>query len=146
MTQPERKQEVNPLRHRCYMTNGRVGFISFLDLSDIAVVGGAFYLSLALGDKLFASPLPKFGLMILVTVLAYAINFRVKKLLMPYPNVIEHFLNWWFSGIDYYAPDVDRQPVPLVVTRELRMSHAAEHTARKLRSRRAGRTRRVQKT
>jgi hypothetical protein len=125
--------QINPLRHRCYMTSGRVGFISYFDVSDLAVVGGAVYLSTVLAPKLFVSPAPKLLLTLLMLCLAWALNFGIKKRLLPYPDIAEHFVNWWFGGVDFYEPDVDEMTVPLVITREMQVGNAVVGAAHQVR-------------
>jgi len=126
------------------MTSGRFGFISYFDFSDIVVIGGTFYLSTLLAAKLFVSPAPKLLFTLLVLGLAWVINFGIKKKLMPYPGIAEHFVNWWFGGVDYYEPDVDEKAVPLVITREMQVGNAvikAAHQVRTPRPRKARRQR-----
>ena len=125
--------ESKPLRHRCYMTKGRFGFISYIDFSDLIVLGTVFYLSTTLSSKLFISPAPKLFLGLIMLVLAWAVNFGVKKRLMPYPGLVEHFINWWMGGIDHYEPDVDEKPIPLLITRELEVGNAVTIAATRVR-------------
>lgn len=128
--------EANPLRHRCYMTSGRFGFISYIDFSDIIVLGAVFYFSTMLSAKLFVSPAPKLLLCLVMLLAAWFINFGVKRLLMPYPGVVEHFVNWWFSGVDSLDPEVDERPVPLLVTRDMQVGHAIGRAAGLVRTQR----------
>ncbi|GMA17221.1 hypothetical protein GCM10025871_35520 [Deinococcus metallilatus] len=146
MSRDTAHQERNPLRHPCYMTSGRVGFISYLDMSDLIVIGSAFYVSTLLAAKFFVSPAPKLLFTLIAVVLAWAINFGVKKRLLPYPGIVEHFVNWWFGGVDHYVPDVDEKPIPLVVTREMQVGEAVTKAATtvKIKKPRAVRRKRVQ--
>ena len=130
MTDDTVRQEKNPLRHRCFMTSGRFGFISYFDFSDVIVIGGTFYLSTILAAKFFVSPPPKLLLTLLMVAAAWLINFGVKKRLLPYPGIVEHAVNWWFGGIDSYDPDVDEKPVPLLMTRELQVGNAVIRAAK----------------
>lgn len=132
MTRDAVRQEKNPLRHRCFMTSGRFGFISYFDFSDVIVIGGTFYLSTLLAAKLFVSPPPKLLLTLLMVAAAWIINFAVKKKLLPYPGIVEHAVNWWFGGIDSYTPDVDEKPVPLLITRGMQVGNAVIKAAKSL--------------
>ncbi|WP_133161874.1 hypothetical protein [Deinococcus koreensis] len=132
MTHDAVRQGQGPLRHRCFMTSGRCGFISYFDFSDVLVIGGTFYLSTMLAAKLFVSPPPKLLLTLGMVALAWTLNFTVKKRLLPSPGIVEHAVNWWFGGIDAYEPDVDHHPVPLLVTRELQVGTAVTTAARAL--------------
>lgn len=114
----------NPLRHNCYMTRGRVGFISFLDLSDFVAIGLAFYLGGQIANSMIPDPTGSILFIMLCTVAAWFINFGIKRKLNPYPRFVEFFFNWWFNGIDYYVPDVDSETVPLIVTREMSIGHS----------------------
>lgn len=146
MSQDASRQERNPLRHRCYMTSGRFGFISYFDVSDLIVIGGTFYLSTIISGKLFVSPAPKLFLTLVMVAVAWVVNFAVKRRLMPSPGIVEHAVNWWFSGINQYEPDVDEKPVPLLVTREMQVGHAvvkAANTVRAPKPKQAVRRRRV---
>lgn len=118
------------------MTKGRFGFISYLDFSDIIVLGAVFYFSTMISAKLFVSPAPKLLLSLVMLVLAWTINFAVKRLLMPYPGLVEHFVNWWFGGVDSYEPDVDERAVPLVITREMQVGNAVIQAATHVRTKR----------
>ena len=146
MTQNAVRQEKNPLRHRCFMTSGRFGFISYFDFSDLIVIGGAFYLSTILSAKLFISPPPKLLLTLLMVAAAWIVNFSIKKKLLPYPGMVEHAVNWWFGGIDAYGPDVDENPVPLLVTREMQVGNAVIKAAQSLKPARLVRRKRVLQT
>ena len=146
MTQNAVRQEKNPLRHRCFMTSGRFGFISYFDFSDLIVIGGTFYLSTILSAKLFVSPPPKLLLTLLMVAVAWVLNFSIKKKLLPYPGIVEHAVNWWFGGVDSYVPDVDEKPVPLLITREMQVGNAVIKAAQSLRPARLVRRKRVLQT
>lgn len=144
------KQE-RPLRHACYMTSGRVGFISFLDLSDIVAIGLAFYLSGQIANRVVVNPTLSLLFILACTLAGWFINFAIKKRLYPYPKFMEFFLNWWLNGIDHYVPDVDTRTVPLIVTREMSIGHSTEQiekqTAQEMGARRRlERRNRVRKT
>ncbi|SMB77925.1 hypothetical protein [Deinococcus hopiensis] len=123
MTSPQEKAN-NPLRHACCMTTGRVGFISYLDASDLIAVGMAFYLAGQIGSRITTLPPLRIGLLIVTVLLAWTINFAIKKRLAPYPKFPEYCFNWWFNGIDYYTADVDPDPVPLIVTKDMVIGHS----------------------
>ncbi|QFP78597.1 hypothetical protein [Deinococcus sp. AJ005] len=142
----------HPLRHPCYLTNARVGFVSFLDLSDLVALGLAFYLSGQIANKVIPNPTMRLLFILLCTVAAWFVNFAIKKRLYPYPKFVEFFLNWWLNGVDYYVPDVDTNTVPLIVTREMTIGHSFDQIEKQVaqemaRTRRLERrTRRVRKT
>lgn len=117
------------------MTKGRFGFISYIDLSDLIVLGLTFYFSTLLAAKLFVSPAPKLLLSLVMLVLAWIINFGIKRKLMPYPGIFEHFINWWFSGVDSFDPDVDEKAVPLLITQEMQAGHAVTQAATQVKTR-----------
>lgn len=133
------------------MTNGRVGFISFLDLSDFVAIGLTFYLSGQIANKVIPNPTTRLLFIILCTVAAWFVNFAIKKRLYPYPKFVEFFLNWWLNGIDSYVPEIDTNTVPLIVTREMTIGHSLDQiekqVAQEMASRRRleRRTRRVRK-
>ncbi|QLG13349.1 hypothetical protein HLB42_20705 (plasmid) [Deinococcus sp. D7000] len=142
----------HPNRHTCYMTNARVGFISFLDLSDFVAIGLAFYLSGQIANKVIPNATMRLLFIILCTVAAWFVNFAIKKRLYPYPKFVEFFLNWWLNGVDSYVPDVDTNTVPLIVTREMTIGHSFDRIEKQVahevasRRRLERRTRRVRKT
>ena len=83
------------------MTSGRVGFISYLDTSDVLVMVAAFYLTSKLAHKLTDLAPVRVLLLIGVLTATWFINFALKKRLAPYPRIVEYVFNWWFNGVDF---------------------------------------------
>ena len=133
------------LRHPCWMTKGRVGFISYLDASDIIAVGLAFYLAGQLGQKITTLPPLRLLILVLMTLLAWVINFAIKKRMAPYPKFAEYFVNWWLGGVDYIGADTDTHTLPLIITEDMRIGHSMDRIEQQAR-RATFRRRRVRKS
>ena len=132
------------------MTSGRVGFVSYLDASDVMMLLGTLFIAGQLGPRLTSIGPLRLLLMVGMMYAAWLLNFAIKKRLSPYPRVVEYWFNWWFNGDDFFVIDVDPQPVPLVITQDLRAGHAMRAVEKQVerhnkhRSKHSGRRGRVQ--
>lgn len=98
------------LSHKAHRTDTRVPLIAGFDMIDLATLGLVFFVSMHVTRKLIASSALQLACTGGALLAAYVLLLTARRLLAPYPRVLEHLVNW-YAKPDVFEPGPDPRPV-----------------------------------